>query len=242
MPNNSFVGEGFFAKLLAAMENRAYKFITQVTISDQDVPYHLPSKSARVTSFFFKVRMRQFIVQLTLIEWVDPEDKLFQWWRIHFHYDLKPPQELLRIMQERLTEKYDRAVTFDSDEWREYESSIPFAGPVQDDLIENFRYYGDGVFEQINSQHEWETPLDLASKVHSVWEKVTDYVGESGRIPRYQVSSVPPHYSFPGSEQIFWERFGRENIHKLFKKAWGSDFPAAFHIDGQGHAVQPIHS
>lgn len=241
----NLTGQNYFAAIIVAMRQAGFKFITQVQISDKDLPYHVRAKSARSTTLFFKIPMRQFVVQMVFTESVQEKlagkeelhDHLQQYWSLHIHKQFKDCSEIYKILGSKHRGDLEPGHMFHTDEkWEQFEKEIPMYKTTEEDLIEGFRYCGDGKFEQ-NDPSKWEDPKNLADKIFELWSGMADYIGEFGRFGKYQVTSFPPHYVFPECEYLFWYLFGQDNLHKLVKHAWGSEFPPTFNTNKRKYAI-----
>lgn len=229
-----FAGKDYFASVVKAMENVGFKFISQVGIDTNDFTYHVKAESARVTTLVFKARMKQFFVQMAFYEAVylgyeDGQPELQQYWSITFHFEFKEYKEILDLL---IKKNPDGDFLFDDERMERVKREIPMFQHTQNDLLDNFSCFGTR-FEQ-TAKINVEDPKLLSKKIFSVWKKMRDYIGDKyGRIGRYQVTDFPPHYVFKGCEELFWERFGEENLLKLVAKPWGSDFPKTFRNNEQ---------
>lgn len=210
----------YFDAVSRLMKRYGLREFARVVIDTSDVRYHVPAGAARSTTLFFSLSQRAFIVQMEYNE-SDHEDE----WERQYPSG-KPPQGVtgywgVRFYQEFLPYKnlLDRVKHLDPDCWDRELEKVPFHGYCPE--FSGFQNYGNQKYGAPGQNPEGLNLLQLVKEISEVVYATADWLA-GPRFEGLQVTDFPPHYTFPGSENIFWDRFGRHNLRPLIRKAWGS--------------------
>ncbi len=212
--------KSYFDSVSQLMRKQGLREFARVAISTDDVRYHVLASIARSTSLFFLLSQRAFMVQLTYTEsnHEDEQERLYYTgkppqgvhghWSIHFYHKFLEYGKLL-----------DRVKHLDHECWDDELAKVPFHG--HGPKFSGFQWYGNK-YEEPGQNPQGLDLGRLAQEIGYNTYLCADWLA-GPQFDDLQVTCFPPYYTFPGCENIFWDRFGRHNLRPLIKKAWGSE-------------------
>ncbi len=208
----------YFALVVTAMQEQGFKLFSQVTISNQDTPYHVPVGTARVTSLFFHLPSRNLIVRLAYNE-NDSGGEPSAYWTIRIDKEFALHASVLNLYCPRGSDG----------------EPVDWANDVI--ACEGFRHNWSSSYK---NEYTWNLeqddtsgpPLDpqvLAGYMGKVLTKLRQHL-RSTPFDKLQVTSWGPTYQFRDCEALFWRRFS-QSAHALtrasnylwtiVRKPWG---------------------
>lgn len=211
----------YFDRISRLMRRQGLREFARVAISTDDVRYHVPARVARSTSLFFSLSQRAFIVQMEYneadncdeCERLYPSGRTLQgvlgYWSLRFYHKFLEYGKLL-----------DRVKHHDPELWDSELAKVPFHG--HDPEFSGFQNYGNRHYQQPGIAPGRIATGKLVTEIGHVAYTVADWLA-GPQFDDLQVTCFPPYYTFPGCENIFWDRFGRHNLRPFIKKSWGSD-------------------
>lgn len=213
----------YFDTIESEMHKKGFSLLTKTTIDNTDHRFHVTASVARSTALFFCIPQRALIIQMVYTE-SDFHDRLSEkmdlvsenkgvcgHWSITFHRKFLPTQNL-----------YNRLIQagVEVDEWDHVLNNLPLYRRAPKNLG-GLVYLGNSRYDDNYGENGAIDPEMLASLIGKVVWEIADWLDYS--FNELQVTGFPPHYTFPGSEETFWERFDRKKLHAIVQKPWGSD-------------------
>lgn len=210
-PGFALVGEWYFKAVADIMEVvGGFELISQVSITSAECPYHVPVTFARETRMFFHVPGKAIIVQLQFNE----SDALSLGelncrWSFRLYFQFRPGDVLAIVNRKSNAEPDDK-----SDPWE----GIPFftRGVVFPGFLQKTGYY----WEQ--STPVGQPPMEphvLAVRLTNNLTTVRKYLSRG--FGKLQVMDFVPYYIFPGSGDLFWEKFDTAKLRDVVAFPWG---------------------
>ncbi len=225
MNNYAFASRESFQAIIDFMKAKGFEFLAWVTISHKMAAYHVSHKAAQSSNLFFHLPGKTFILRLTLTECFDGEKGIFSkeiqpgvWYSAHWSGEFWMEYSWKRFWGDL----FDQAIKdkgllgFESDEIHtpSYHSFFPEK--------DGFIYHGNEDFFQDYRS----TSFDIFKALEAIFSLVNTFSPYMyTKFKELQVTGFPPHYTFPGCEPTFWEKFpfGRLRA-KVQGEIWGSDF------------------
>ncbi len=208
------VRSNYFERVICQMEKGGYQLFSQVAIDSNDCPYHVPATYARDTRLFFRLPEKKLIVKLVFNESdYHTPGKLDCYWTIRLYPVFKSYAKLFDMT-------YRSEMALDLED-KDPTDNIPLFRKAVN--LPGFRNRHNYTWEQQGSYGV--LPLDPEQMVRSLVRALypaTRYIA-FGQFKELQVTDFPPHYTFPGSPKIFWERFDNEAFSQIVIRPWGSE-------------------
>jgi len=220
---NKLVGPKYFDEIEKAMRKQGFSLFAKVAIDNTDHRYHVTASVARSTGMFFCIPQRALIIQMVYTE-SDHDDKLDEMydlssekngvcghWSITFHRKFLPTKNIYaRLIQQ--------GIYFD--DWDDALNALPLYRRWPEE-IGGLVYLGNSNYDDNHGTNGAIDAGKLAQLIgEPVW-KIVDWLDYN--FDELQVTSFPPYYTFPGSEETFWKRFDRKKLRGIVHRPWGSD-------------------
>jgi len=230
----NLVDETYFEQVIAEMNKKGFVLFSRVTTEQTDeVKYHVSVTQARDTRLFFHYPNTCLIVTLAYNEdacdWNEPSNSVEGHWDAVFDYEFLPVRELVMKTSIGVFEKVPRS-EIREDTWGGEYRKVPHhnCGP-DETLFPDFRYRTCKNMTQLYAPEERTSPEKIAENVWGFIGKTIPYLNK-GPFSELQVTSFPPHYTFPRSESMFWEQFKAASatistpyyLWSLVRRPWGS--------------------
>ncbi len=212
----------YFDTIEQAMRQQGFSLLARTTVDNTDHRYHVTASTARSTGMFFYIPQRALIIQMVYTE-SDFYDRLSEesglasdnkgvcgHWSITFHKKFLPAKNIFsRLRQQGV----------DADDWNDTLNTLPLYWRYPE-KIGDLTYLGNSMYEGNYGENGAIESETLASLIGEVVWKIADWLDYS--FNELQVTSFPPHYTFPDCTETFWERFDRKKLHRIVQKPWGS--------------------
>jgi hypothetical protein len=221
---SKLIGNEYFEKVAASMQEKGFRLFAQVAISNDDAKYHVPVTTARATSLFFHIPNRNCIISLVYYE--NDFCEFEGYW--HLRVDLKfasfASMTTALYPQEEGGDEVEDFQKFD------YGKEVYCAG---------FRHAGwsmsHGLQKTWNLDQEYPhtaplEPVMLVGRVKDMVNAIIPHL-EPSPFDELQVTGWPPAYVFRDCAPIFWERFKESSsrlssskyLWSLVARPWGSE-------------------
>lgn len=234
-----FIDSHYFGAIVERMLDKGFSLFAFVQVStDEGFSYHVPTQNARDTRMFFHVPNKSLIVALSYDEndysstypieseyWKElPQGH----WTVSFYHQFVDGAEMVRrtyIADGEKAEPGTYVTLCDSYGWtEERELAVPLYNTTPSPT--HFAWRGNGEMCELYCP---ETPTAPEIVVDDIWCIVEPMLPYLDRLPfdELQVTSFPPHYTFPSCEAEFWKLF-KESVspsylRSLIRRPWGSE-------------------
>ena len=222
-----FIDNHHFGDVTTLMLARGFALFGSVQLStDEGYRHHVEAPNARDTRLFFHIPNRALIVVLCYDEddFLSLHDKTRKGvsgnWTVSVRYQYMDERELCRLTYIPFEQQKGGRFGDLDESYRK----IMFRGLTP--RPKHFTWRGNGEMCEL---YVPPTPTAPAVVVEDVWLLVEQMLPYLGPLPfdELQVTSFPPHYTFPGCEAVFWEKFkssvSRTYLWSLVRKPWGCD-------------------
>lgn len=226
----------YFQAVIEAAKKQGLDLLAWVTMNSSRYIYHVDCyRFVQESRMFFQVPGKAFIVMLNLHE----QFGIREWTARSEHGEVWDEDYYKTYWSGFVTFGHDRAATFrdlwekayEADRW-ENSDSVEF---TTDEFFQDLFRWGGGY----RSYSDW---TDKFEQVHNICSDWTELMGpeEVVRVPgkmfkrlepflfvRFrdlQVTDFAPHYTFPGHEADFWDKFPVGRLKKVAGRIWGSTF------------------
>lgn len=213
----------YFDEIEQAMRRQGFSILARTTIDNTDHRFHVTASVARSTALFFCIPQRALIVQMVYTE-SDFKDEVIKWlsmpsekkgvcghWSIHFHRKFLPTKNICdRLIHQKVG----------TDDWDDALDALPLYRRCPE-KIGGLVYQGNSRYDDNYGDNGAIGPKKLASLIGEIVWKIADWLEYS--FDELQVTSFPPHYTFPRCEETFWKRFDCKKLRGIVHKPWGSD-------------------
>ncbi len=201
-------GKKYFEKVKEKMIGNGFEFIAMVQISTEEgKDYYIPVTIGRITSLFFRLKEKSLIVKMTLCEddyYVSEEVRVN--WYINLYIQHKEDEA-----PGRMTDKDDSADYLSRYDLKDFKC-FP---EDYSELLGHCPHIIHGFEQRVISNKRMRVGV-LIKNILGWISEINPFLGKNFK--ELWVVNFPPAVAFPGSDEIFWERFGLDKVKRLVKK------------------------
>ncbi len=226
----------YFQAVIEAAKKQGLDLLAWVTMNSDRYKYHVDCfRFVQESRMFFQAPGKAFIVMLELTE----QFGIRNWSAASEHGEVWDEGYYKVYWSGFVTFAFDQTAMFrdlwekapEVDRWENLDS----IGFSTDEFFQDlFRWGGGSRMDSV-----WHDDFEQVHGICSGWtevmgpEEVVRVPGEMleklepflyGRFRDLQVTSFAPHYTFPGHEADFWNKFPVDRLKKVAGRVWGSTF------------------
>ncbi len=205
-----------FSKMRDDMRKGGLHLFSEVTIDQNDAPFFIPSKKARITKQFYWCERKKIIVILARTERIfevkgDESEHLSSHWEIEVIMGyIRKWEDLEEIVPGGKISD----IPFLSAETRDNNLPLGFQ-------LTGSSYSGSERVVTMSMYIDQKNSVGIAESAIRIKNKVEKYL-ENNYFDGLWVYTFPPSYTFKGCEEVFWSRFDKRNLRAIIKKPYGS--------------------